>query len=120
MAKVLALAAYGILLAISSWFMIASLSANQTLPFSWRPDNIAFTFVLMVVFLISALVSQAVRPFSLMLLVQVLVTGVLLLAASLLHAFPAWSIPLGALHLVCAIGFTFLNVFSFFGRVGVT
>jgi hypothetical protein len=115
MAKLFALIGYAVLLLVCGWLTIASLSANQALPFSWRPDHLAFTFVPIVIFLMSVLAAQAVKPFLPVLLVQLVVTGSLLLAASLLHAYPAWSISLGALHLVCAIGFAIWNVVALFG-----
>jgi peptidoglycan/LPS O-acetylase OafA/YrhL len=116
MLKSVALVSFGALLLLSGWLMVSSISANQHLPWSWRPDDLTYTFVFMVVFMLSVLLVQAVRPFSWVVVAQVVIVGVLLLIASLLHAYPKWSMVFGVLHLTCAAGFTVWNVITLLGR----
>ena len=110
--KRIALCAYSAVGLISALLVVSAFRTLldwPTLPI-WRPDQLAQSGVLMLIFMTTAIWLQAKSPPSGLLAVQVGVTGVLLLATLLHHGFPEKSAVYGVIHLVFAIGFACWNI----------
>lgn len=108
--KTATIGVYIILAVASGFWMIASFVGNRGVEFSWRPDFIAFTFIMMTLFTISVLVLQLARPMSWWLVAQTALVSIPLVVASIYHMFPEKSIVAASAHLVLATVFFVLNV----------
>lgn len=104
---------YTVLVVFSGTWMVSSLVGNRLLGLSWRPDELAFTFILMTLFSISALFLQLHRPLCWWLLLQSILVGVPLVVAAMYHMFPAKSTIPATVHLILAGVFIVLNIVTY-------
>lgn len=103
---------YVILIVFSIYMMAVSLRANAHLEWSWRPDNLTYTFLPWTLFLVTVLLAQFLQPrLSWSLVGQCTVVGVLLFLAFTNHALPNRSISLGGAHLAAALACSLWNIF---------
>lgn len=101
---------YSLLLLFSGVWMVSSLVGNWQKGFEFSPSDIAFTFVAMTVYAISALMLQINRTPSPWLFVQTVVVGVPLIIAMIYHLFPGKSMVAASVHLTAATIFTAVNI----------
>jgi len=102
--RVAALFLYVAGLAISLVLATISLRANAHLPWSWRPDDVSYTFIPWAMCMTSLVVTQLnTSTFSWPLLLQFAFAGVSLLFAFVNHALESRSLILGGIHLTVVL-----------------
>ncbi len=112
--KIAAVVVYALLFLFSLAMVWTSLRANAHLAWSWRPDNLSYTFFPWMLFLGIALCAQALKPsFSWVLVAQCAVVGASLFFASANHALPERSVPLGSVHLLLVVLCCIWNIYAF-------
>ena len=104
------LAVYGLLLAVNLWITYAFIKTLPTIPDLWSPATLAYSSLCMIAAVVTVLIRQIREGPSGHLFLQVVVTGLLLLAAWLTHVSPLVSGLFGALHIVTALLFVFTNI----------
>lgn len=112
MMKIAATIMYVLLFLLSGYLMIISMIAIIHLPWSWRPDYIAYTFIPMVVFSGFLLFLQTRETAVVWLfVVQCVIVGVLLLYTFANHMYPERSSVLASLHLISVVSFIAWDIY---------
>lgn len=116
--RIIAIAVFG----ISALIFMALASVSMSTIFrmggwSWRPDNVAYTFVPMLAFTSLCFFAQIrATSFSLLLLLEFLLLVGLLVITALYHAFPETSKLFGGMYLVAIMGFSAWEVYRLVAR----
>jgi hypothetical protein len=97
--RIAALCVYAFFLLASSYWFLLYQEANAHLPWIWRLDTLAQSFIGLVLFAGFALYVQArTKSVYVLLIVQFVIVGLLCVGSVLSHAFPQDSIMLGGAH----------------------
>ena len=108
----LALGIYLLLALAGSALAIASAIGNKSLEFELQSDAVAFTFIPVTLFAISAAYAQWNKPLSYWLLGQSLIVVVSLLTAAYFHMFLERAGLAALIHLISATVFVLSNLYS--------
>lgn len=105
MLRKFAIAMYGFGSLATLWLMTVFFSANAHLPWEWRVDYLAASFVPMLLLMLGVLYVQIKSPkVSWLLIPIVLIASVSLFYSMALHGFPEKSKLIGMVHLVIVFG----------------
>lgn len=110
MLKPILLTVYGLLLLLNLWITYAFIKTVPTITDLWSPATLAYSSLFMIAIMVTVLIRQIRGVASGWLFVQVVVTGLLLLATWLTHVSPLVSGILGALHIATALICAFINI----------
>lgn len=110
MVKPILLTLYGLLFLFNLWITYAFIKTLPTITDLWSPATLAYSSLFMIATVVTVLVRQIREPASGHLFLQVVVTGLLLLATWLTHVSPLVSGILGALHIAAAAICTLTNI----------
>jgi predicted permease len=101
----IAIVLYGVGLLANFWLMAVSFSANAHLPWEWRVDYIAASFIPMALLMLGVLYSQAkTQAVSWPLVPIVLIASISLFYSLVLHGFPEKSKLFALGHLIFVVG----------------
>jgi hypothetical protein len=108
--KPILLVVYGLLLLLNLWITYAFIKTLPTITDLWNPATMAYSSLFMMATVVTVLIRQVREAASGHLFLQVVVTGLLLLATWLTHVSPLVSGILGTLHIVTAVICALINI----------
>ena len=114
MLRKISLIAYGVGCLLVAYLALVFITTNLHLPFAWSVENLAWSFLPMLVAMVCVFLTQKrIARFSVVMAMGVVASVLLLLLSALNHMFPERSTPLSIAHLVSVGGLLWLALRSY-------